>query len=143
MDALRVLLVDDEPDFTEVLAERMNARGLKVEICSSGPEALECAAQKVYDAVILDLAMPGMDGLQTLRRLLAGNPDLQVILLTGRATLEHGLEAMRTGAMEFFEKPPDIEKLIEKVTEARSRRERLSEERMEKTLQDLLRTKGW
>ena len=143
MNALRVLLVDDEKDFTEVLAERMQTRGLQVEICSSGHEALECAAQKVYDAVILDLAMPGMDGLQTLRRLLGGNPDLQVILLTGRATLEHGLEAMRSGAMEFFEKPPDIDRLIEKVTEARSRRERLSQDRMEKTLKDLLRTKGW
>ena len=143
MEADRVLLVDDEVEFVETLAERMRARGLDVQTANSGIDALARVTRKTFDAVVLDLAMPGMDGLQTLRRLLGGNPDLQVILLTGRATLEHGLEAMRSGAMEFFEKPPDIDRLIEKVTEARSRRERLSQDRMEKTLKDLLRTKGW
>ncbi len=143
MTALRVLLVDDEKDFTDTLAERMAARGLQADVCADGAEALELARSKTYDAVVLDLAMPGMDGIATLKGLLANNPDLQVILLTGRATLQQGLEAIKSGAMEFLTKPPDIDRLIEKISEARTKRERLTEQRIEKTLSEILRTKGW
>jgi DNA-binding NtrC family response regulator len=143
MTALRVLLVDDEKDFTDTLAERMAARGLQADVCADGAEALELARRKTYDAVVLDLAMPGMDGIATLKGLLANNPDLQVILLTGRATLQQGLEAIKSGAMEFLTKPPDIDRLIEKISEARTKRERLTERRIEKTLSEILRTKGW
>jgi DNA-binding NtrC family response regulator len=143
MTALRVLLVDDEKDFTDTLAERMAARGLQADVCADGAEALELARRKTYDAVVLDLAMPGMDGIATLKGLLANNPDLQVILLTGRATLQQGLEAIKSGAMEFLTKPPDIDRLIEKISEARTKRERLTEQRIEKTLSEILRTKGW
>jgi two-component system response regulator RegA len=143
MNAIRVLLVDDEVDFTEVLSQRMSSRGLRADVCSNGSQALEMAEHKIYDAVVLDMAMPGMNGMETLRRLLLNNPDLQVIFLTGRATLEHGIEAMRSGAMEFFEKPPDIDKLIAKITEAREKRERLTEQRLERAVKDLIRNKGW
>jgi len=143
MIALRVLLVDDEADFAEVLAERMSARGLHVDVSTTGPQALEMAQAKIYDAVILDMAMPGMNGLATLKRLLANNSDLQVIFLTGRATLQDGLDAMRSGAMEFFEKPPDLDKLIDKIGDARSKRARLTEQRLEDTVQELIRRKGW
>lgn len=143
MTALRVLLVDDEKDFTDTLAERMAARGLQADVCADGAEALELARSKTYDAVVLDLAMPGMDGIATLKGLLANNPDLQVILLTGRATLQQGLEAIKSGAMEFLTKPPDIDRLIEKISEARTKKERLTEQRIEKTLSEILRTKGW
>jgi len=143
MNALRVLLVDDEVDFTEVLSQRMSSRGLRADVCSSGSQALEMAEHRIYDAVVLDMAMPEMNGLETLRRLLLNNPDLQVIFLTGRATLEHGIEAIRHGAMEFFEKPPDIDKLIAKITEAREKRERLTEHRLEQAVKDLIRNKGW
>lgn len=143
MTALRVLLVDDEKDFTDTLSERMAARGLKADVCADGAEALELARSRTYDAVVLDLAMPGMDGIATLKGLLANNPDLQVILLTGRATLQQGLEAIKSGAMEFLTKPPDIDQLIAKIAEARTKRERLTEQRIEKTLSEILRTKGW
>lgn len=143
MTSLRVLLVDDEKDFTDTLSERMAARGLQADVCADGAEALELARSKTYDAVVLDLAMPGMDGIATLKGLLANNPDLQVILLTGHATLEQGLEAIKSGAMEFLTKPPDIDRLIEIISEARTKRERLTEQRIEKTLSEILRTKGW
>ena len=129
MAEARVLLVDDEEDFTTALSERMESRGFEVDVRSSGPEAIEQVGRKVYDAVILDLAMPGMDGVETLRHLLESNPDLQVILLTGHGSVSRGVEAMREGAMEFLEKPADIEVLLDQVRKARTKRVVLSEKR--------------
>ena len=83
-----VLLVDDEVEFVDALADRLEARGLQVVKAHTGTSALEAAEGRVFDAIVLDMAMPGMDGLETLEGLLQINPDLQVILLTGQATLE-------------------------------------------------------
>lgn len=138
-----VLLVDDEEDFTATLSERLETRGLDVDVSSNGPEAIERVRDKNYDALVLDLAMPGMDGIETMKRLLKENPDLQVILLTGRGTLRKGVEAMSSGAMEFLEKPADIDLLLEKIEKARATRVLLTEERLQETIKDILRTKGW
>ena len=143
MAKARVLLVDDEEDFTATLAERLVTRGLDVDVSSNGPEAIERVRDKTYDALVLDLAMPGMDGIETMKRLLAGNPDLQVILLTGRGTIRKGVEAVSSGAMEFLEKPADIDLLLEKIEKARANRVLLTEERVEETITNILRTKGW
>jgi DNA-binding NtrC family response regulator len=138
-----VLLVDDEEDFTATLAERMEERGLDVDVSSNGSEAIERVRGKSYDAVVLDLAMPGMDGIETMKRLLGDNPDLQVILLTGRATVRKGVEAMSAGAMEFLEKPADLDELMEKIGTAQEKRLLLMEKRVQQTITDILRTKGW
>ena len=138
-----VLLVDDEKDFTATLAERLETRGLQVDISSNGPDAIGKVRDKTYDALVLDLAMPGMDGLETMKRLLADNPDLQVILLTGRATVQKGVEAMSSGAMQFLEKPADINLLLEQIEKAQANRVLLAEKRVEETITDILRTKGW
>ena len=138
-----VLLVDDEKDFTATLAERLETRGLQVDVSSNGPDAIEKVRDKTYDALLLDLAMPGMDGLETMKRLLADNPDLQVILLTGRATVQKGVEAMSSGAMQFLEKPADINLLLEQIEKAQANRVLLAEKRVEETITDILRTKGW
>lgn len=139
----KVLLVDDERDFTEILSERMESRGLDVDTAASGPEALEKVKQRPYDAIILDLAMPEMDGIETMRRLLDENPDLQVILLTGHATLQKGVEAMKLGAVDFLEKPAEIQKLMEKIEEAKATRMLLVEKRVEEKIKDILETKWW
>jgi DNA-binding NtrC family response regulator len=139
----RVLLVDDEVEFTQILSQRMEARGVGVDTAASGPEALKKAEAAPYDAIILDLAMPGMDGIETLKRLLEGNPDLQVILLTGHATLEKGVEAVKLGAVDFLEKPAEIGKLLEKIHQAQATRMLLVEERAEEKMQDILKSKGW
>jgi DNA-binding NtrC family response regulator len=139
----RVLLVDDEVEFTDVLSERLRTRGLKVDISPHGEDALRKADEKTFDAVVLDLAMPGMDGIETLKRMLKRNPDLQVILLTGHGTLEKSVEAMRSGAMEFMEKPPDMDKLLDKITQAKETSEQLSEQRMSETLSKIMQKKGW
>ena len=137
----RVLLVDDEPEFTEALSERMESRGVGVDTATSGPEALEKVRSRSYDAIILDLSMPEMDGIETLRRLLEDNPDLQVILLTGYATLEKGIEAVKLGAMDFLEKPAEIQKLMEKIQQAKANRMILVEKRMEEKMKGIMERK--
>jgi DNA-binding NtrC family response regulator len=139
----KVLLVDDEEDFTRLLAERLEARGLQVEVATSGSSALERVQGESYDVIVLDLAMPGMDGIETLKRLHEQNPDLQIILLTGPATLQKGVEAMKLGAREVLEKPADMETLLTKISEAKLDRVMLVEKRMEERIRKLLTTKGW
>jgi DNA-binding NtrC family response regulator len=143
MEKVKVLLVDDEKDFTATLSERMQDRGLDVDVASDGPEAIRSVKDKAYDAIILDLAMPGMDGIETMKRLLADNPDLQVILLTGRATVRDGVEAMSGGAMEFLEKPADLDSLMKQISKAAANRVLLTEKRAEETITDILHRKGW
>ncbi|MCU0691498.1 MAG: response regulator [Polyangiaceae bacterium] len=140
----KVLLVDDEEEFTSLLSERMEARGLRVEAVSNGSAALKKVEEgKKYDVIVLDLAMPGMDGIETLRRLMQQNPDLQVILLTGHATLQKGIEAVRLGAREVLEKPADLNALLEKISRAKLDRVMLLEKRMEESVKDILGSKGW
>lgn len=143
MAKVRVLLVDDEEDFTAALSERMEERGLDVDVSDNGPDAIEKVRGKGFDAVVLDLAMPGMDGIETLKRLLGENPDLQVILLTGRATVRDGVKAISAGAMEFLEKPVDLELLMTKIREAQVNRVLLMEKRAEEAITDILQKKGW
>jgi len=139
----KVLLVDDEVDFVDVLAERLEARGLRAYKANSGSEALEAAEETVFDAILLDMAMPGMDGIETLEGLLAINPELQVILLTGQATLEQVATAIRTGALDLLEKPADLDALVSKIEMAATKRWSLEEKRIEEKMSDILRKKGW
>ena len=143
MSESTVLLVDDEGEFVDVLAERLEARGLTVDTAENGELALEKAGKRPFDAIVLDMAMPGMDGIQTLEGLLRINPDLQVILLTGRATLGQAVEAMKLGALDFLEKPVDIETLVAKIEEATTKKSSLKEKRIEDKLSDIMRKKGW
>ena len=109
---IKVLLVDDEPHFIKMLAERLSVRGFSVETAGGGSEAVERVKEEPYDAIVLDLLMPEMDGLETLKQLKEINPDLQVILLTGHGTVDKGVEAMKLGAMDFVEKPADFHDLL-------------------------------
>jgi len=140
---IKVLLVDDEEEFTAILSERMKTRGLDVDIANSGIDAIKKAKEKSYDAIILDLAMPEMDGIDTLKHLIEGNSDTQIIFLTGHATLEKGIEAVKLGAVDFMEKPVDIESLIEKINEAKTKKDLLKEEKTKKDIDALLKKKGW
>ncbi len=138
-----VLLVDDEVEFVQTLAERMQARGLAVEYVTNGHDAIESARSKTYDAVVLDLAMPGMNGLETLKILLRDHPGLQIMLLTGQATVGDAVEATKIGAVDVFEKPTDIETLVEKIREARKARLALEEQHALDEIDKIMSTKGW
>ena len=138
-----VLLVDDETDFIEVLAERMRSRGLDVTCTTSGREAISAVEAETFDAVLLDLAMPGLDGLETLRRLHEIQPDLQVMILSGRATVKTAVEAIRRGATDIFEKPTDVETLVERIRSARAARIAHEDEVAEDHIEDILNRRGW
>jgi two-component system, response regulator RegA len=139
----KVLLVDDEVEFVETLAERMRTRGLEVDYTHSGDGAVEKASKNHYDAIVLDLAMPGMDGMETLRHLRTNHPDLQIILLTGQGTIQTAVEATKLGAMDFLEKPTDIDQLLDKIKSARVKRMQLDEKRAAEDIENILSRRGW
>jgi len=139
----KILLVDDEADFLGALSERMRARGMDVATSASAREALETVEKGAFDAVVLDLMMPGMDGLEALRILKQKDPKLQVILLTGHATVEKGVEAIKRGAMDLLEKPADIDTLTQKIKEASAQRMLLVSQEAEEKIKDILASKGW
>jgi DNA-binding NtrC family response regulator len=139
----KILLVDDEKDFLDVMSERIEARGMDVTTADSAEKALKDVEAGGFDAIILDLMMPGMDGLQTLKAIKKKNPDLQVILLTGHATVEKGIEAMKLGAMDFLEKPADLDKLTEIIKKAQARKMVIIERKMEEKMKQIIGTKGW
>ena len=143
MAKARVLLVDDEVEFTELLAERMRAREMEVDTADTGMAAIARVKQKYYDAIVLDLAMPGMDGIETLKQILSDSPDQQVVLLTGHATVPKSVEAIKQGAIEFLEKPADIDKLLEIIGRAQVKKADLFEKRMEQSIKEVKRRKGW
>jgi DNA-binding NtrC family response regulator len=140
--AEHVLLVDDEQDFLEVLAERLTARGMKVSTEVSAEKALERIGSELFDALILDLKMPGIDGLEALKRAKKARPELQVILLTGHATVEQGVEAIKLGAMDFVEKPADLETLSEKIKRARQNKMLIVEKMNQEKIVEMLRRFG-
>ena len=142
-EEIKVLLVDDEPHFVKLLAERLEGRGVNVETAGGGPEAIDKVKGEPYDAIILDLLMPDMDGLETLKQLREINPDLQVILLTGHGTIDKGVEAMKLGAMDFVEKPADFKELLEKIKKAKDTRMLLVEKRHEERIKELMKSKSW
>lgn len=138
-----VLLVDDEEQFLKVLSQRMQGRGLKVDTSTSGEEALNKVKGKDFDAIILDLAMPGMSGIETLKRIRSENPDVQIIMLTGHGSVEKGVEAIKEGAVDFLEKPADLNKIMEKIAEAKHKRIVLVEKKHEEHVKEILQSKGW
>lgn len=139
----RVLLVDDEVSFLEALAERLRIRGLEVVCATSGREALNAVEEQIFDAVVLDLSMPGLDGIETLRRLRQMRPELQVMILSGRATVQTAVEATRLGATDIFEKPTDVETLVQRIRAARAARLAHEQEIAEEHIDEIMRTKGW
>jgi len=117
-----VLIVDDEDDFRETLVKRMKKRRLNVSGAESGEKALELMAQGTFDVVILDVKMPGMDGIETLREIKKKKPLTEVILLTGHASMESGIEGMKLGAFDYIMKPVNIDELLEKMRQAYERK---------------------
>ena len=134
----KILLVDDEMDFLSIMSERMKARNMDVYTASSAKEAIRLAQAESFDAVILDLQMPEMDGLEALKAIKANKPELQVILLTGHATIEKGVEAMKLGAMDLMEKPADLKILSDKIKKAQAKQLSLVEKQTREKMKEHL-----
>jgi DNA-binding NtrC family response regulator len=139
----KVLLVDDEEEFLEAMAERMRQRDMDVSTTASPADALRMVQEHPFDVIVLDLMMPEMDGLEVLKAVKEKQPDLQVILLTGHATVEKGIEAMKFGAMDFLEKPTELKVLVEKIKEARAHKMLLVEKKIEEKMKKIMHEKAW
>ena len=139
----KVLLVDDEEDFLSTLAERLESRGLKVSTANSGELALAKIEKEGFDLIILDLAMPGMDGLETLKRIKAKQPEAEIIILSGQGSIKTSIEAMKLGAEDFMEKPVNISELLGKISDAKDKRFLVLEKKSVKDIEKILKNKGW
>ncbi|MCF8051763.1 MAG: response regulator [Desulfobacterales bacterium] len=118
MTDFRVLLVDDETDFLETLVKRLAKRNLDVAGVESGESALAALEATPVDVVVLDVRLPGIDGVETLRRIKQTSPLIEVILLTGHANMEVAVEGMELGAFDYLIKPVDIDDLLYKMQDA-------------------------
>ncbi len=139
----KVLLVDDEQDFLETLSSRLEMRGLKVSAVTSGEQAIAEAKEQEYDAIVVDLSMPGIDGLETLKRIKADNPNAEIIMLTGHGSVASGVEAMKLGAGDFLQKPVELSELMSKIGEAKGKRMLVLQKQSQEELRKILQSKSW
>lgn len=130
MALVNLMLVDDEQGFVETMTKRLQKRDFDVVPAFSGQQALDkLKANEEVEVIILDVKMPGMDGIETLRKIKADHPLMEVIMLTGHATIETGIEGMKLGAFDYLMKPCEMDLLVSKVKEAASKK-RLHEEKI-------------
>ena len=122
MEKFKVMIVDDEQDFLETIVKRLKARGIEVTGAESGYQALELIDHGNFDVVILDVKMPGLDGIETLREMKKKKPQVEVIMLTGHASVESGIQGMQLGAFDYVMKPVALDELLEKVRQAYERK---------------------
>jgi DNA-binding NtrC family response regulator len=118
MNNIQVMLVDDEVEFLNTLTKRLRKRGVDITGVESGEKALQFLGQSQYDVVILDVRMPGMDGIEVLRIIKDRYPLVEVIMLTGHANIEVAVRGMELGAFDYLMKPMDIDDLLYKVEDA-------------------------
>ncbi len=118
MERPKILLVDDEVAFANNLLKLMSRRGYDIIAVYNGADAVNIVGEKEFDVIILDMKMPGMDGIATLKEIKKKVPLVEVVILTGHGSVESGIEGMQLGAFDFLMKPVRIEDLQEKVSEA-------------------------
>jgi DNA-binding response OmpR family regulator len=122
MKDMKVLLVDDEEEFVKALAERLKMRDLRSDTVLDGEEALSFVEDQEPDVMVLDLKMPGIDGMEVLRQVRKAYPKIQVIILTGHGTEKDEEEAKRLGAFDYLEKPVNLDVLVKKMKAAYRRK---------------------
>jgi DNA-binding NtrC family response regulator len=140
----QVMLVDDETPFVETMRKRLEKRDLDVKTAFSGQEALDILRQKDnIDVVILDVKMPGMDGLETLQKIKVGFPLTEVIMLTAHATVESAIDGMKLGAFDYLMKPCDMDRLMELVKEATRKKRNHEDKIRDARVKEVLSTRGF
>lgn len=139
----KVLLVDDEEQFVEVLAQRLQTRGFHVETTFNGDDAIQLIGQHDVDVVILDVLMPGRDGIEVLREIKRIKPLVEVIMLTGHGTVDTAISGMKLGAYDYLMKPTDTSELVEKITKSFQRKTEQEERIRQAEVDRLVKTRGW
>jgi len=139
----KVLLVDDEKEFIQTLAERLEVRDFNVQTAFDGEEALSKIKAQDFDVVVLDVLMPGKNGIETLREIKSLKPLISVIMLTGHATVETAIDGMKAGAYDYLMKPTDTNDLVGKITKAYNLKAE-HEERINKAeISKIIENRGW
>jgi DNA-binding NtrC family response regulator len=127
MEKMKIMLVDDEERFLTTTRKLLAKKGIDAVTAAGGRQALDLLKNQNIHVVILDVKMPGMDGNETLKEIKTRFPLVEVIMLTGHATVESAIEGLKSGATDYLMKPTGIDELIQKVTEAFEKRQRLEE----------------
>lgn len=140
---VKVLLVDDEKDFIESLSQRLQIRGFDVQTALSGDDALHLIREIDFDVVVLDVMMPGKDGIETLGEIKTIRPLLQVIMLTGHATVETAIEGMKLGAYDYLMKPTETGDLVVKITKARALKIEHQDRIRKAEIDSIINRRGW
>jgi DNA-binding response OmpR family regulator len=138
-EMIRVMLVDDEMDFLESLKKVFERRNMDVITACSGYDALELLKKSLVDVVVLDVKMPGMDGLEVLRRIKKDFAGVQVVLLSGHPSVEAAVQGVNLGASEYIKKPPEIEALAATIRELYRNRQEAILERQKKLIEEIRR----
>ncbi|MEZ7196196.1 response regulator [Pseudodesulfovibrio karagichevae] len=118
MNGVRVLLIDDEVPYTDALAKRLGRRGLSVMTAGGGAQALEIMAANVFDVILLDIKMAGMDGIKTLSAIKRRHPEVEVVMLTAHANTDIVISSLAMGAFDYVLKPAEVEELVRKIDDA-------------------------
>ena len=138
MPLANVLLVDDEVPFVQTMTKRLTKRDLRITSAFNGQEALDKLEEhRSIEVVILDVKMPGMDGNETLKEIKRRYPLVEVIMLTGHATVESGIEGMKMGAFDYLMKPCDMDQLISKVKEAAAKKRQHEDKIVEARMKEI------
>ena len=140
---IKVLLVDDEKDFVETLAQRLEVRDFDVKTALDGDQALGLVREFDFDVIVLDVLMPGKDGIQTLKEIKGLRPLANVIMLTGNATVDTAIEGMKLGAYDYLMKPAETEILVEKIMSAHKIKAEHEERIRQAEIEGLLKRRGW
>jgi len=115
MIGARILLVDDEVVFTDNMSKLLENRGYRVKAVNNGESAVSALEEEDFDVVVLDLKMPGMDGIATLKELKKVGASTETLILTGHGSIDTALEAVKLGAYDYLTKPCEIDELVEKI----------------------------
>jgi DNA-binding NtrC family response regulator len=134
----RVLIVDDEEEFVQALSERLTIRDYDVTTSLSGEDAIEKLKHYNFDVIILDVAMPGMDGIETLRKIKGLKPLVEVIMLTGHATVSSAVDGMKLGAFDYLMKPCETKELIAKINAGFERKSEQEERIREAKVKEII-----
>jgi DNA-binding NtrC family response regulator len=133
-NAIKILLVDDEVKFLKAIADRLSIKGFDVTTATNGEDAIAAANSGGFDVAVVDLQMPGTDGAQVLKTLKQTHRFIEIIMLTGHATVDSAVECTRLGAFKYLEKPYDFDKLVDALKEAYEARMRKKFEKNQKRM---------
>lgn len=130
MTLFKILIVDDEDEFRDLTIRRLEKRDLQCEGAENGEKALELIRKGDFDVVLLDVKMPGMDGVEVLQEIKRLKPLLEVVMLTGHASVESGIDGMKLGAFDYLMKPIELDPLLEKLKDAYEKK-RMQQDKIE------------